>query len=156
LCWFLHGCTDNKALNALGVKIWDANCSAAFLASRGLHYDEGDAGPIYGFQWRQWGATYRGKDADYTGEGIDQLAAAARLLREDRQSRRIKVTAWNPAVWQDCRLDPYNIASYAPLLIFMATVTHLTPGDLVVKVEDAHVYVGHFDNRRKQVARAPE
>jgi thymidylate synthase len=187
LCWFVRGCTDNGVLNAQDVHIWDDNCSSAWLASVGLGgYESGDVGPIYGFQWRHWGALYRGKRVDYSGEGIDQLARAVDLLRTQPHTRRNKVTAWNPSdidkmclppchgdfqlsVRQGGLVDlsmtqrsadvalglPYNIASYAALLILVAHMAGLRAGDLILKVEDAHIYAKHPDNLRVQMARTP-
>lgn len=103
LLWFIQGKMDNKILTEQNVHIWDANATPEFIQSRNLnHLVSGDLGPIYGFQWRHFNAPYRGCDADYTGEGIDQLQKAIDILRdpEQRTSRRIIVSAWNP-----CQVD---------------------------------------------------
>lgn len=82
LLWFIAGDTDAKRLAAKGVHIWDGNGSRAALDGRGLqHYPEGTLGPVYGFQWRHFGAEYKGADADYTGQGVDQLAEVIRLVK---------------------------------------------------------------------------
>ena len=98
LLWFVRGCTDAKQLSAKGVKIWDGNGSKAFLEKRGLgHRREGDLGPVYGFQWRHFGAAYEDCDADYAGKGVDQLQECIRKIMHDPTDRRIILSAWNPA-----------------------------------------------------------
>ena len=98
LLWFVRGETDSKILSNKGVKIWDGNGSKEFLEKRGLgHRREGDLGPVYGFQWRHFGAEYKTCDTDYTGQGVDQLAECIRKIKEDPTDRRIILSAWNPA-----------------------------------------------------------
>ena len=98
LLWFVRGCTDAKQLSAKGVKIWDGNGSKEFLEKRGLgHRREGDLGPVYGFQWRHFGAKYEDCDADYTGQGVDQLQECIHKIKNDPTDRRIILSAWNPA-----------------------------------------------------------
>lgn len=110
LLWIVRGCTSAPALAERGVHIWDANATRAFLDKRGLqHHAEGDLGPVYGFQWRHSGATYRGADADYTGEGVDQLAECVRMIREDPYSRRIVMSAWNPSDLGAMALPPCHM-----------------------------------------------
>lgn len=97
LLWFVHGCTDSTLLSKKGVKIWDGNGSKEFLESRGLgDRREGDLGPVYGFQWRHFGAEYVDCDKDYTGEGVDQLSECIRKIKENPTDRRIILSAWNP------------------------------------------------------------
>jgi thymidylate synthase len=97
LLWFIRGSTDAKVLSSQGVKIWDGNGSLEFLKSRGLgHRREGDLGPVYGFQWRHFGAKYRDCESSYEGEGVDQLAEVIRKIRTDPTDRRILLSAWNP------------------------------------------------------------
>jgi thymidylate synthase len=97
LLWFIHGSTDSMLLSKKGVKIWDGNGSKAFLESRGLgHRKEGDLGPVYGFQWRHFGATYVDCEKDYTGEGVDQLKDCIKKIKENPTDRRIILSAWNP------------------------------------------------------------
>jgi thymidylate synthase len=97
ILWFVHGLTDSKILSDKGVKIWDGNGSKAFLEGRGLgHRREGDLGPVYGFQWRHFGAEYKDCDADYAGEGVDQLRECIKKIRENPTDRRIILSAWNP------------------------------------------------------------
>jgi thymidylate synthase len=101
LLWFISGSTDAKLLSDQNVHIWDGNTTAEFLESRGLsHYTPGrQIGPLYSHQWRHWGAKYEtDPDADYTGKGIDQLQKAIDMLKDpnQRNSRRIIVSAWNP------------------------------------------------------------
>ena len=98
LLWFVRGATDSKLLSQKGVKIWDGNGSKQFLESRGLHdRREGDLGPVYGFQWRHFGAKYVDCDKDYSGEGVDQLRECIRQIKENPTDRRIIMSAWNPA-----------------------------------------------------------
>ncbi|KAJ3902170.1 thymidylate synthase [Lentinula edodes] len=97
LLWFVHGCTDSTILSQKGVKIWDGNGSKAFLEGRGLgHRREGDLGPVYGFQWRHFGADYKDCDGDYTGQGVDQLRECIQKIKENPTDRRIIMSAWNP------------------------------------------------------------
>ena len=98
LLWFLRGDTDARTLQAQGVRIWDGNSTREFLDKTGLHHlEEGDLGPVYGHQWRHFGAEYTTCKTDYTGKGVDQIAEVIRLIREDPTSRRILFSAWNPA-----------------------------------------------------------
>lgn len=98
LLWFIQGCTDSRVLSQKGIKIWDGNGSKDFLEKRGLgHRREGDLGPVYGFQWRHFGANYVNCDTDYTGQGVDQLRECIRKIRDDPTDRRIILSAWNPA-----------------------------------------------------------
>jgi thymidylate synthase len=98
LLWFVAGSTDSTLLSNKGVKIWDGNGSKAFLESRGLgDRREGDLGPVYGFQWRHFGAKYVDCDASYDGQGVDQLRECIRKIKEDPTDRRIILSAWNPA-----------------------------------------------------------
>ena len=97
LLWFVRGSTDSTLLSAKGVKIWDGNGSKEFLEKRGLgHRREGDLGPVYGFQWRHFGADYTDCESSYEGKGVDQLAECIRKIKEDPMDRRIILSAWNP------------------------------------------------------------
>lgn len=97
LLWFVSGCTDAKVLQDKGVRIWDGNASLEFLQKVGLgHRREGDLGPVYGFQWRHFGAEYGTCEDDYTGKGVDQLADVIRKIKETPTDRRIILSAWNP------------------------------------------------------------
>jgi thymidylate synthase len=126
LLWFIAGDTDAKRLAAKGVKIWDGNGSRAALDARGLQdYQEGTLGPVYGFQWRHFGAEYKvnkkekekeketkfkqGPDADYSGQGVDQLAECIRLIRTDPNNRRIILSAWNPNDINKMVLPPCHV-----------------------------------------------
>lgn len=110
LLWFVSGATNATLLSERGVHIWDGNGSRAFLDSRGLsHREEGDLGPVYGFQWRHFGAEYSDMHADYRGQGVDQLADLVRRIREDPTDRRLVLTAWNPAALADMALPPCHM-----------------------------------------------
>ncbi|KAI8918800.1 thymidylate synthase/dCMP hydroxymethylase domain-containing protein [Entophlyctis helioformis] len=98
LMWFVRGQTDARILAAKGVRIWDANGSRQALDAAGLaHRREGDLGPVYGFQWRHFGAAYVDADADYAGQGVDQLRGVIERLIGNPTDRRILLSAWNPA-----------------------------------------------------------
>jgi thymidylate synthase len=110
LLWFVHGRTDSLELSKKGVKIWDGNGSKAFLESRGLHdRREGDLGPVYGFQWRHFGAEYSTCDADYTGKGVDQLKECIQKIKENPTDRRIIMSAWNPKDIPQMALPPCHL-----------------------------------------------
>jgi thymidylate synthase len=112
LLWFIKGQTDNKILTDQNVHIWDGNTTAEFMASRGLsHYQEGDIGPMYGFQWCHFNAPYEGCGADYTGKGINQLQNVIDTLKnpETRTSRRMVITAWNPEQLDQGVLPPCHV-----------------------------------------------
>ncbi|KAL5888440.1 Thymidylate synthase [Pyricularia oryzae] len=97
LLWFVSGATSAKPLSDAGVKIWDGNGSREFLDGLGLqHREVGDLGPVYGFQWRHFGAEYTDCHADYTGQGVDQLAEVVHKLRTNPYDRRMVLSAWNP------------------------------------------------------------
>ncbi|WVR04688.1 thymidylate synthase [Kwoniella sp. DSM 27419] len=97
LLWFVEGCTDAKKLSDQGVGIWDGNGSREFLDAAGLgHRRVGDLGPVYGFQWRHFGAEYTDADGDYTGKGVDQLKEVCWKIMNRPTDRRIILSAWNP------------------------------------------------------------
>ncbi|XP_021364677.1 thymidylate synthase-like isoform X2 [Mizuhopecten yessoensis] len=187
LLWFIQGCTNGNKLKEKGIKIWDKHGSKEFLSKRGLgDREEGDLGPVYGFQWRHFGAEYKDMHADYTGKGIDQLRDVIAKIKNNPNDRRIIMSAWNPpdlpkmalppchAFVQfyvangelSCQLYqrsadmglgvPFNIASYALLTCMIAHVTDLKPGDFVHTLGDAHVYVNHVDDLKGQLAREPK
>ncbi|KAJ2917952.1 hypothetical protein MD484_g2450, partial [Candolleomyces efflorescens] len=110
LLWFIHGSTDSKLLSEKGVKIWDGNGSKEFLEGRGLgHRREGDLGPVYGFQWRHFGAEYVDCDHDYKGQGVDQLRECIRKIKESPTDRRIILSAWNPKDIPQMALPPCHM-----------------------------------------------
>ena len=181
LLWFVSGDTDSKTLVSKGVRIWDEWGSREFLDRRGLTENkEGDLGPIYGYQWRHFGASYPDRSS-----GVDQLSNVIELIKNDPTSRRILMSAWNPkdndsmalppchVLCQfyvcDGRLScslyqrsgdlglgvPFNIASYALLTKMIAHVCDLETGELVHTIGDAHVYLDHVDDLRKQLSREP-
>src|SRR6201996_377295 len=120
LLWFIRGSTDAKELSSKKVYIWDANGSKEFLAKRGLsHREEGDLGPVYGFQWRHFGAEYVDSKTDYAGQGVDQLASVIDKLKNNPFDRRIILSAWNPADLTKMALPPCHMfaqfyVSFAP------------------------------------------
>ena len=114
LLWFIRGDTDNALLQAQNVHIWDGNASREFLDSRGLvHRPEGDLGPIYGFQWRNFGGDYEGSndDKDRLRKGVDQLQSVIDALKdpERRTSRRLLISAWNPCQLHEMALPPCHV-----------------------------------------------
>uniref|UniRef100_A0AC35TT17 Thymidylate synthase n=1 Tax=Rhabditophanes sp. KR3021 TaxID=114890 RepID=A0AC35TT17_9BILA len=186
LLWFISGNTDSKVLSANGVKIWDANGSRAFLDNLGFtEREEGDLGPVYGFQWRHFGAVYKDCKTDYTGQGVDQLAQVIDQIKNDPNNRRIVLSAWNAAdidkmalppchafvVFDvldgelNCHLTqrsgdiglgvPFNIASYALLTHMIAKVCGLKTGDFCHNICNAHIYTNHVDALKKQLDRKP-
>jgi thymidylate synthase len=107
LLWFIRGSTDSKELSAKGVKIWDANGSRGFLDSLGFtDREEGDLGPVYGFQWRHFGAEYKDCHTDYAGQGVDQLQRIIDLLKTNPNDRRMLMIAWNPTDLPKMALPP--------------------------------------------------
>jgi len=187
LLWFVKGCTDANVLTEKKVHIWDMNGTREFLDKRGLTDREvGDLGPIYGFQWRHFGAKYVNKDTDYTGQGVDQLAQVIETIKTNPTDRRIIMSAWNPTDLPEMALPPchsfcqfyvcdgelscqmyqrscdmglgvpFNIASYALLTYMIAHVCDLKPGELIHTLGDAHVYLNHVEPLKKQLNRIPK
>jgi thymidylate synthase len=110
LLWFISGSTSSLPLSAQGIKIWDGNGSREYLDSVGLsHREVGDLGPVYGFQWRHFGAEYRNARTNYHGQGVDQLAEVIDKLRNHPYDRRIILTAWNPADLKMMALPPCHM-----------------------------------------------
>lgn len=166
LLWFLAGNTNIRYLNENGVKIWDDWAD-----------ENGELGPVYGYQWRSWPAP--------DGRSIDQIAKLLEMIRSSPESRRLIVSAWNPALVDEMALPPchalfqfyvadgklscqlyqrsadvflgvpFNIASYALLTMMIAQVTGLKPGDFVHTLGDAHLYSNHFEQAREQLTRDP-
>ena len=188
LLFFIRGETDTKKLEEKGVNIWKGNTSREFLDKRGLeNYAEGQMGPMYGFAWRHFGAlahvSKHGLAIDK--QGIDQLAEALRLLKEDPTSRRIMITAYDPKASKWSALDPchlffqfyvsegklscqfvmrstdvflglpFNIASYAILTHLMARASGLEPGELIFVGGDVHLYETHLTAAEEQMGRKP-
>jgi thymidylate synthase len=166
LLWFLQGDTNTKYLNVNGVSIWDEWAD-----------ENGDLGPIYGQQWRSWAAP--------DGRSIDQLQEMVETLKTNPDSRRMIVTAWNPADLPEMALAPchclfqlyvaegrlscqlyqrsadvflgvpFNIASYALLTMMLAQVTGFKPGEFIHSLGDAHLYLNHLEQADLQLARTP-
>lgn len=186
LLWFLRGQTDNRLLQAQGVHIWDGNTSREFLDKLGLtDLREGDAGAIYGHQWRHWGAPYVNCEADYSGQGFDQVAYVEGLIRDNPNSRRIILSGWDPRQFDRqalpachafvqfyvegefldyqlyCRSSdtmlglPVNCASYATLAMLFAKRAGLTARNLIVTLGDAHIYTNHVEGVLKLLDRIP-
>jgi dihydrofolate reductase/thymidylate synthase len=186
LLWFIKGDTNANHLSEQGVKIWDGNGSREFLDKRGLsHREQGDLGPVYGFQWRHFGAKYVDMHTDYAGQGVDQLADCIKKIKEDPTDRRILLSAWNPAdlslmALPPCHMFcqfyvangelsclmyqrsadiglgvPFNIASYALLTCMMAQVCGLKPGDFIHNMGNTHVYANHVEPLKTQLERTP-
>jgi len=182
LLWFLGGQTHVQPLQDAGVRIWNEWATAEQCARFGR--PEGELGPIYGHQWRNFGATPK-PDGTFERDGLDQLQRALDLIRDNPTSRRILVTGWNPqeadkvalppchTLFQfyvhDGRLScqlyqrsadlflgvPFNIASYALLTHLVAKVTGLEVGDFVHTFGDVHLYNDHLDQARLQLTREP-
>ena len=166
LLWFLRGDTNVRYLQEHGVRIWNEWADA-----------DGNLGPVYGHQWRSW--------PDYDGTTIDQLAQVIEQIKSTPDSRRLLVSAWNVAEVPQMKLPPchtmfqfyvadgrlslqlyqrsadlflgvpFNIASYALLLMMVAQVTGLTAGEFIHTMGDAHIYRNHFEQVRKQLSREP-
>ena len=109
LLWFIKGSTDNQELKDKNVNIWSENASKSFLESRGLPYEQDDLGPIYGFQWRHFGAEYKDRYTDYSGKGYDQLKWLINEIKQNPTSRRLILSAWNPAFLDEMALPPCHI-----------------------------------------------
>lgn len=186
LFWFIRGSTNALELKEKKVMIWEGNSSREYLDSVGLnHRQVGDLGPVYGFQWRHYGAEYKDMHADYTGQGIDQLADVIDKIKNKPNDRRIIMCAWNPKDIPQMALPPchclaqfyvangelscmlyqrsadmglgvpFNIASYALLTHMIAHVTGLKAGEFVHTLGDAHVYLNHVEPLKEQLVREP-
>ncbi|WP_186397792.1 thymidylate synthase [Stappia sp. P2PMeth1] len=166
LLWFLAGDTNIRYLNDHGVRIWDEWAD-----------ETGDLGPVYGYQWRSWPAP--------DGSSIDQIAKLLEQIRKTPDSRRLIVSAWNPALVDEMALPPchaffqfyvaegrlscqlyqrsadvflgvpFNIASYALLTMMVAKVTGYAPGEFIHTFGDAHLYLNHLEQAKEQLSRAP-
>ena len=109
LLWFLKGSSRNDSLRADGVRIWDGNGSREFLDRTGLqHYDEGELGPIYGYQWRSWGKPYNKEDTEQE-HGIDQIKKIVNAIKTDPSDRRMVLSAWNVSQLDEMALPPCHI-----------------------------------------------
>ncbi len=166
LLWFLQGSTNVKYLQEHGVRIWNEWAD-----------ENGELGPVYGHQWRSW--------PDYNGGTIDQIANVVEMIKKNPDSRRLIVSAWNVAEVEQMVLPPchtlfqfyvangrlslqlyqrsadiflgvpFNIASYALLLMMVAQVTGLKAGDFVHTLGDAHIYKNHLEQVKMQIERKP-
>ena len=182
LLWFVRGQTDVSDLQEVGVSIWDEWATAEQTARFGRK--EGDLGPVYGHQWRNFGATEH-EDGSYEPDGFDQLSYVLDQIRDKPNSRRLIVSGWNPreagrvalppchTLFQfyvsegrlSCQLYqrsadvflgvPFNIASYALLNMMVASVSGLEPGDFIHTFGDVHLYSNHVEQARLQLSREP-
>ncbi len=110
LLWFIKGSTDSNLLSEKGVKIWDVNGSREYLSSIGLpEREQGDLGPVYGFQWRHFGAEYKDKNSNYENQGIDQLSWVINQIRTNPSSRRIIINSWNVKDIPKMALPPCHV-----------------------------------------------
>jgi len=189
--FFIKGITDKEWLRSRNNHIWDEWCSPERVPyahdpdTRERMMAERELGPIYGWQWRHFGAKYVAHDQPPRGEGIDQLRAIVDKLASNTEDRRMIVSAWNPLdfprmalppchygfqvtvmagklnlMWSQRSVDvalglPFNIASYALLLHLLARGAGLEEGRLVGFLADTHVYVNHIEGLREQLARVP-
>lgn len=175
LLWFLAGDSDERNLRKLGCPFWEGNAYADYWLPKARF--PGDAGRIYGVQWRSWLA--------FDGGVIDQLSDVIERIKSQPWDRRLLVSAWNPGELDQMCLPPchdlfqlfvaqgrlsllmhqrsgdmflgvpYNISSYALLLSIIAQITELEPHELIIELGDAHVYRNHFGQMRTQMGRKP-
>ena len=189
--FFIKGITDKQWLRDRNNHIWDewARPSKAPYGhdegSKKRMNEERDLGPVYGFQWRHFGASYYNYDTNYTGQGVDQLQRVIETLKSNSNDRRMIVNSWNATMlgemalppchysyqvtvirgrlnllWNQRSVDtmlglPFNIASYALLLHLLAKETGLKEGKLVGFLADVHIYKNHLDGAREQLNRDP-
>ncbi|MBN1646262.1 thymidylate synthase [Candidatus Woesearchaeota archaeon] len=190
--FFIKGITDKKWLQERKNFIWNewANPKKAPYGHTPKHKErmlnERDLGPIYGFQWRHFGAEYNNPDSDYSGKGVDQLKRVVDTLKTNPNDRRMIVNAWNPTImhemalppchysfqvtttgkklnllWNQRSVDtmlglPFNIASYSLLLHLLAKESGLEEGKLVGFLADVHIYKNHVEGAKEQLLRDPD
>jgi len=188
--FFIRGITDKEWLRERNCHIWDEWCSPDAVPygndeeTKAKMKNERDLGPIYGWQWRNFGAQYMAYNAPPDGQGMDQLQQIVQTLKTDPDNRRMIVSAWNPLdlprmalppchyafqvtvidgklnlLWNQRSVDvalglPFNIASYGCLLHLLAKEAGLGEGRLIGFLGDTHIYVNHIDAIRQQLARA--
>ncbi|AEW69584.1 thymidylate synthase [Helicoverpa zea nudivirus 2] len=186
LLWMISGSTNAKELSRKGVHIWSGNSSRSVLDSLGFtDRQEGDLGPVYGFQWRHSGTKYVDCETDYSGQGVDQLQTIIDTLKTNPTDRRIVMCSWNPADLHQMALPPchclaqfysydgklsclmyqrsadmglgvpFNIASYSMLTHMIAHITGLKAHEFVHTIGDAHVYLNHIEPLKVQLEREP-
>jgi thymidylate synthase len=189
--FFIKGISDKEWLKEKNNHIWDVWCSPDLVPygndteTQQKMMAERDLGPVYGWQWRHFGASYRGWDKEAEGTGIDQLKAVVETLKKDPDNRRMIVSAWNPLdldrmalppchysfqitvingklnlLWNQRSVDvalglPFNIASYGILLHLLAKEAGLAEGKLIGFLGDTHIYVNHLDAIKVQLEREP-
>tara|TARA_B110000263_G_C15309336_1_gene512182 strand:- start:3761 stop:4900 length:1140 start_codon:yes stop_codon:yes gene_type:complete len=186
LLWFLSGQTNSKILSEKNINIWERNSTKEYLNSINLnHYNLGDCGPIYGFQWRHWNAKYTDCNTNYHGMGIDQLKNLINNIKNNPNSRRLILSAWNveqipemalPPCHIICQFHvskkklscqlyqrsadvglglPFNIASYALLTIILSRICSLSPDKLIITIGNYHIYNNHIEQLKEQIERKP-
>lgn len=188
LLWFIQGSTNNELLQKQNVKIWNDNASRDFLDSRGLfHLKENDLGPVYGHQWRFFNAKYKDCNENYAGKGVDQLQYIIDNLKhpDNKYSRRLIMSAWNPCQLDEMALPPchvmaqfnvignklscalyqrsgdvglgvpFNIASYSFLTHLLAKHCNLEAYEFIYYLGNAHIYDDHIDELKLQIQRTP-
>ncbi|MGL5357016.1 MAG: thymidylate synthase [Cetobacterium sp.] len=186
LLWFIRGSTDATELSERNVNIWNENASRKYLDSIGLtEREEGDLGPVYGFQWRHYGAKYDSCKSDYTKCGFDQLRNVIEKLMITPHDRRNIISSWNPIDIPQMALPPchcfvqfychnnklscqlyqrsadvglgvpFNIVSYSLLTLIIAKATGMVAGEFIHTLGDAHVYSNHIDGLSQQIERVP-
>ncbi|KAM3860730.1 thymidylate synthase-like, partial [Diretmus argenteus] len=150
LLWFIKGSTNAKSLSEKGVKIWDANGSRDFLDKSGFtEREEGDLGPVYGFQWRHYGAEYTDMHADLPLMALPPCHALCQFYVCDGElSCQLYQRSGDMGLGV-----PFNIASYALLTYMIAHITGLKPGDFVHTLGDAHIYTNHIEPLKIQLER---
>lgn len=182
LLWFLSGSTDERVLSSKGITIWSANAAPQYLKTRGIENTKpGDLGPIYGFQWRHFGAKYIDHETDYTGQGVDQLKNVLDALIKTPNDRRIILSAWNPCdlgkmalppchayvhfrvinslltcmlTQRSCDMGlgvPFNLASYGLLTHLIAHACNIKAYEFVYTLDDAQVYKNHVGPLSEQI-----
>lgn len=184
LLWFISGSTNSKELEKKGITIWKDHSSREYLDSLGFYdREEGDLGPVYGFQWRHYGEKYIDMNIRY--QGLDQLLNVIEKIKTNPNDRRIVLCAWNPLDIDKMALPPchclvqfyvannelysqmyqrsadiglgvpFNIASYSLLTCIIAHLTNLKPAEFIHVMGDVHIYLNQVDQLKQQIQRKP-
>ena len=181
LLWFIKGSYDAKELQNKNIHIWDGNSSREYLDNNGFtNYNEGELGPIYGWQWRTFGKKYRNNGDIF---GIDQIKYVITELEKENNSRRAIISAWNPLQLNEMALPPchilynfyknknglsclmtmrssdlflglpFNIASTAILTTIISKILEINVNEIAISITDAHIYSEHIDSVKEQLNR---